>query len=83
MGNAIEMMESTLSPDALKLSRAMAAQEIFVIKLNRLREQVGAIQAELDDLCQQSTSQIESWSSETTTIARSSGKKCSSKTSVS
>ena len=40
MNDAIKMMESKMSPDAVLRSRIMAEQEILAIRLNKLKEKI-------------------------------------------
>ena len=57
--NAIEAMESMMSPESVERSRKKAEQEIFVIKLGLLREKCGLKQNEIKKFSQTSVSRLE------------------------
>jgi transcriptional regulator with XRE-family HTH domain len=59
MKNAIEMMESKMSPEAVQKSRAMAEQEILSIRLKALREKLGKKQDDFLAFSQTSISRLE------------------------
>jgi hypothetical protein len=60
MKNAIEMMESKMSPEAVQKSRVMAEQEILNIRLGQLREKLGKKQDDFPAFSQTSISRLES-----------------------
>jgi len=57
--NAIEAMESMMSPESVERSRKKAEQEIFTIKLEQLREKCGLKQDEIKNFSQTSVSRLE------------------------
>ena len=57
--NAIEAMESMMSPESIERSRKKAEQEIFAIKLGQLREKCGYKQNEIKNFSQTSVSRLE------------------------
>jgi hypothetical protein len=57
--NAIEAMESMMTPESVKRSRKKAEQEIFAIKLGMLRERCGLKQNEIKNFSQTSISRLE------------------------
>jgi hypothetical protein len=57
--NAIEAMESMMSPESVERSRKRAEQEIFSIKLGQLREKCGLKQNEIKNFSQTSVSRLE------------------------
>jgi hypothetical protein len=57
--NAIEMMESMMSPESVQRARMKAEQEILAIKLGQLREKRGLKQNEIDNFSQTSVSRLE------------------------
>jgi hypothetical protein len=57
--NAIEAMESMMSPDSVQKARIKAEQEILTIKLGQLREKRGFKQTEIDNFSQTSVSRLE------------------------
>jgi len=57
--NAIEAMESMMSPESVERSRIKAEQEIFAIKLGQLREKRGLKQNEIRNFSQTSVSRLE------------------------
>ena len=57
--NAIEAMESMMSPESIERSRKKAEQEIFAIKLGMLRERCGLKQNEIKNFSQTSISRLE------------------------
>ena len=57
--NAIEAMESMMSPESIERSRKKAEQEIFSIKLGMLREKRGLKQNEIKNFSQTSVSRLE------------------------
>jgi len=57
--NAIEAMESMMSPESVERSRKKAEQEIFTIKLGLLREKRGLKQNEVKNFSQTSVSRLE------------------------
>jgi hypothetical protein len=59
MRDAIKMMESKMSAEAVKCSRMMAEQEILTIRLGQLRERLGVKQDEFDRFSQTSVSRLE------------------------
>jgi glycine betaine/choline ABC-type transport system substrate-binding protein len=59
MRDAIKMMESKMSPEAVACSRMMAEQEILTIRLAQLRERLGVKQNEFDNFSQTSISRFE------------------------
>jgi hypothetical protein len=59
MKNAIEMMESKMSPEAVQKSRVMAEQEILNIRLGQLREKLGKKQDDFLTFSQTSISRLE------------------------
>ena len=59
MHDAIKMMESKMSPEAVAHSRMMAEQEILTIRLAQLREKLGVKQNEFDNFSQTSISRLE------------------------
>jgi hypothetical protein len=59
MKNAIEAMESMMSPESVQRARMKAEQEILAIKLGQLREKRGLKQNEIDNFSQTSVSRLE------------------------
>jgi len=59
MNNAISMMESKMSPEAVERSRILAEQEILTIRLGHLREKLGVKQDEFNNFSQTSISRLE------------------------
>jgi hypothetical protein len=59
MKNAIEMMESKMSSEAVQKSRTMAEQEILNIRLGQLREKLGKKQDDFLTFSQTSISRLE------------------------
>jgi len=59
MNNAIKMMESKMSPEAVERSRILAEQEILAIRLGQLREKLGIKQDEFKNFSQTSISRLE------------------------
>ena len=59
MHDAINMMESKMSPESVIRSRIMAEQEILTIKLGQLREKLGVKQDEFCNFSQTSVSRLE------------------------
>lgn len=59
MKDAIRMMESQMSPEAVRRAHAKAEQEILSIRLAQLREEQNIIQAEMRNFSQTSISKIE------------------------
>ena len=57
--NAIEAMESMMSPESIERSRKKAEQEILAIKLGQLREKCGLKQNEIKNFSQTSVSRLE------------------------
>jgi len=57
--NAIEAMESMMSPASIERSRKKAEQEIFILKLGQLREKCGLKQSEIKNFSQTSVSRLE------------------------
>ena len=57
--NAIEAMESMMSPESVERSRKKAEQEIFAIRLGMLREKCGFKQNEIKNFSQTSVSRLE------------------------
>jgi hypothetical protein len=57
--NAINAMESMMSPESIERSRKKAEQEIFAIKLGQLREKSGLKQNEIEKFSQTSVSRLE------------------------
>ncbi len=57
--NAIEAMESMMTPESIERSRKKAEQEIFAIKLGMLREKCGLKQNEIKNFSQTSISRLE------------------------
>jgi len=57
--NAIEVMESMMSPESVERSRKKAEQEIFAIRLGMLREKCGFKQNEIRNFSQTSVSRLE------------------------
>ena len=57
--NAIDAMESMMSPESIQRARMMAEQEILAIKLSQLREKRGLKQNEIDNFSQTSVSRLE------------------------
>jgi hypothetical protein len=57
--NAIEIMESMMSPESVQRARMKAEQEILAIKLGQLREKRGLKQNEIDNFSQTSVSRLE------------------------
>ena len=57
--NAIEAMESMMTPESIERSRKKAEQEIFAIKLGMLRERCGLKQNEIKNFSQTSISRLE------------------------
>ena len=57
--NAIEAMESMMTPESIERSRKKAEQEIFAIKLGMLREKCGLKQNEIKSFSQTSISRLE------------------------
>jgi len=57
--NAIEAMESMMSPESVERSRKKAEQEILAIKLGQLREKRGLKQNEIKNFSQTSVSRLE------------------------
>ena len=57
--NAIEAMESMMSPESVERSRKKAEQEILAIKLGQLREKCGLKQNEIKNFSQTSVSKLE------------------------
>ena len=57
--NAIEAMESMMSPESVERSRKKAEQEILAIKLGQLREKCGLKQNEIKNFSQTSVSRLE------------------------
>ena len=58
--NAIEAMESMMTPESIERSRKKAEQEILTIKLGQLREKCGLKQNEIRNFSQTSVSRLES-----------------------
>jgi hypothetical protein len=56
---AIDVMESMMSPESLQRARMKAEQEILAIKLGQLREKRGLKQNEIDNFSQTSISRLE------------------------
>ncbi len=59
MKDAIKMMESQMSPDAVKKAHQKAEQEILAIRLAQLREEQNIKQSEMHSFQQTSVSKIE------------------------
>ncbi|MDR2717609.1 MAG: XRE family transcriptional regulator [Treponema sp.] len=59
MHDAIKMMESKMTPEAVARSRLMAEQEILTVRLGQLREKLGKKQNEFDGFSQTSISRLE------------------------
>jgi hypothetical protein len=57
--NAIEAMETMMSPEAVRRARSKAEQEILTIKLGNLREKCGLKQNEIENFSQTSVSRLE------------------------
>jgi transcriptional regulator with XRE-family HTH domain len=57
--NAIEVMESLMSPESVQSARSKAEQEILSIKLGQLREKRGLKQNEINNFSQTSVSRLE------------------------
>ena len=57
--NAIEAMESMMTPESVERSRKKAEQEIFAIRLGLLRERCGLKQNEIKNFSQTSVSRLE------------------------
>ena len=57
--NAIEAMESMMTPESIERSRKKAEKEIFAIKLGMLREKCGLKQNEIKNFSQTSISRLE------------------------
>jgi hypothetical protein len=57
--NAIEAMDSMMTPESVECSRRKAEQEIFAIKLGQLREKCGLKQNEIEHFSQSSVSRLE------------------------
>ena len=59
MKDAIKMMESKMSPDAVKRAKIKAEQDIMTIRLAQLREERNVKQSEMANFTQSSVSKIE------------------------
>ncbi|CAM4252590.1 XRE family transcriptional regulator [Treponema peruense] len=59
MKNAIQMMESKMSPEMVKKAHKQAEQEILAIRLSQLREEQNIKQTNLKNFSQSSVSKIE------------------------
>jgi hypothetical protein len=59
--NAIEVMESMMSPESVQRARMKAEQAILAINLGRLREKRGLKQNEIDNFSQTSVSRLEKY----------------------
>lgn len=59
MKDAIKMMESAMSPESIKRARIKAEQEIFTLRLAKLREELNIKQLEMLQFNQSSVSKIE------------------------
>lgn len=59
MKDAIKMMESAMSPESIKRARIKAEQEIFTLRLAKLREELNIKQLEMLHFNQSSVSKIE------------------------
>lgn len=59
MKNAIQMMESKMSPEMVKKAHKQAEQEILAIRLSQLREEQNIKQTNLNNFSQSSVSKIE------------------------
>jgi hypothetical protein len=57
--NAIDAMESMMSPESVQKARIKAEQEILAIKLGQLREKRGLKQSEIEHFSQTSVSRLE------------------------
>ena len=59
MKNAIKMMESQMSEEAVRKAHLKAEQEILSVRLAQLREEQNIKQSEMKDFSQTSVSKIE------------------------
>lgn len=59
MKDAIKMMESKMSPEAVKRAQMKAEQDIMTIRLAQLREEKNVKQSEMKNFTQSSVSKIE------------------------
>ena len=59
MKNAIKMMESNMSPEAVRRTHIKAEQDIMTIRLAQLREEQDVKQSEMTNFTQSSVSKIE------------------------
>jgi hypothetical protein len=57
--NAVEAMESMMTPESVQRARIKAEQEIMTIKLGLLREKRGLKQNEINNFSQTSVSRLE------------------------
>ena len=59
MKDAIKMMESNMSPEAVRRAHIKAEQDIMSIRLAQLREEMNIKQSEMENFTQSSVSKIE------------------------
>lgn len=59
MKDAIKMMESNMSPEAVRRTHIKAVQDIMTIRLAQLREEQNVKQSEMTNFTQSSVSKIE------------------------
>lgn len=59
MKDAIKMMESQMSPEAVRKAHLKAEQEILAIRLSQLREEQNVKQSEMENFSQTAISKIE------------------------
>ena len=59
MKDAIKMMESNMSPEAVRRTHIKAEQDIMTIRLAQLREEQNVKQSEMTNFTQSSVSKIE------------------------
>ena len=59
MKDAIKMMESNMSPEAVRRTHIKAEQDIMTIRLAQLREEYNVKQSEMTNFTQSSVSKIE------------------------
>lgn len=59
MKDAIKMMESNMSPEAVRRTHIKAEQDIMAIRLAQLREEQNVKQSEMTNFTQSSVSKIE------------------------